>query len=77
MWPPFLTPREPPGNSKSRKNSYSNKNDSKVMKTTKAVALEPTILLLGMYILMHVQNEHTEILTGALFVKTKGWKLSR
>lgn len=47
------------------------------MKTTKAVALEPTILLLGMYILMHVQNEHTEILTGALFVKTKGWKLSR
>ena len=43
------------------------KNDSKVMKTTKAMAFEPTVPLPGMYILMHVQNgDHAEIFMGAL-----------
>lgn len=71
--PDFLTPHEPPENSTSRKNSYSNKNDSKVMKTTNAMAFEPAGPLLGMYILMHVQNdEHTEIFASAPFTKTKG-----
>jgi len=42
------------------------------MKTTKAMAFGPAVPLLGMYILMHVQNdEHTERFTGALFVKKK------
>lgn len=66
MWSPFLTPHEPLGNSKSRQNSYSN-NDSKVMKTTEAMAFEPTVPLLGMYILTYVRNDdHAEVFTGAL-----------
>ena len=41
------------------------------------MAFEPAVPLLGMYILMHVQNdEHTEVFSDALFVKTKDWKLS-
>lgn len=75
MWSWFLFPHEPPANVKSRKNSYSKRNDSKVIKTTQDF---PAILLLGMYILMHIENdEHTEVFTDVLFVQTKGWKLSK
>lgn len=64
MWSWFLFPHEPPANVKSRKNSYSKRNDSKVIKT---IHTFPAILLLGMYILMHIENdEHTEVFTDSL-----------
>lgn len=42
------------------------------------MAFEAPISHLGMYVLMHAQaDECTEAVVDALFVKTKGWKLSK